>query len=126
MRRLEAAFSFLCVRKFPARQFGHHRCTPGILLPVCQITRGLLNTFVSNPALGIAGFVALVRQPRFGFAMPTRQGSTRLRSVSLRPDCAGAPGSHQISQKMNSANAGTPSNHAMRYLPMMCLLEIGE
>jgi hypothetical protein len=106
-----------------ARQLSYHRGAPRVLFSFFQIARGEFNSNVGRARVAVTGFVTLVWQTWLGFTVSTGQGLTIYQCVGWGLNPKGRVFSHQISQKMSNAIAGTPSSQAMKYLPMMFSLK---
>lgn len=107
-----------------ARQFSHHRGSPRVLFALFQITRSEFDSDIGRARMAVTGLITLMRQTWLRIAVSAGKGLTIDRCIGWGLDPWSGVLSHQISQKISNANAGTPKSHAMKYLPMMFLLKV--
>lgn len=104
-----------------ASQLGCYRRAIGVLQAIGQIACGLLDPLVLGAGVAVARFVAFMWQAGFGLIMAAGKGLSLFWRIALWLRTRVGLVDHQKkNHMMTNANAGTPSNHAMKYLPMAC------
>lgn len=107
-----------------ARQFSHHRGSPRVLFTLFQITRSEFDSDIGRARMAVTGFITLMRQTWLWHAVSAGKCLTIDACIGWGLNPWSGVLSHQISQKISNANAGTPKSQAMKYLPMMFLLKV--
>lgn len=106
-------------REFFAGELGHYRGAPCILLPRCQVAGSLFDSLILCARVTVAGLISFVGQARLRLPVPARQSLSLLGWVALRLDTSSTLLKHQSIRRTDAA----ASSHAMKYLPMMYLIE---
>ena len=107
-----------------ARQFSHHRGSPRVLFALFQITRSAFDADIGRSRMAVTGLITLMRQTGLWFAVSAGKCLTVDGCIGWGLNPWSGVLSHQISQKISNAKAGTPKSQAMKYLPMMFLLKV--